>query len=81
MEQELRMTVSGIVPKDGRQNIYVVFEDGTRKAEGCVPDCVIINNVGFKEDEVKMLELYMKQQQDEIRAMAKVINPIKAFMK
>ena len=81
MAEELKMTVSGVVPKDGRKSIYVVFEDGTRKAEGYVPDCVIINNEGFEEDEVKMLELYMKQNQDQIREMAKVIHPFKAFMK
>ena len=79
--EELKMTVSGIVPKDGRKNIYVVFEDGKRKAEGCVPDCVITSQQGFTEDEIKMLELYMKQQQDQIRDLAKEINPIKALMK
>lgn len=78
---ELKMTVSGIVPKDGRQNIYVVFEDGNRRAEGCVPDCIITSQKGFEEDEVKMLELYMKQQQDTIRELAKQISPIKALMK
>lgn len=81
MSEELKMTVSGIVPKDGRKSVYVVFEDGQRKAEGYVPDCIIIKNEGFEEDEVKVLELYMKQNQDQIREMAKVINPIKALMK
>ena len=81
MNNELKMTVSGIVPKDGRQNIYVVFEDGTRRAEGCVPDCVITAQNGFEDEEVKMLELYMKQQQDVIRELAKEINPIKAMIK
>ena len=81
MSEELKMTVSGIVPKDGRKSIYVVFEDGERKAEGYVPDCVITKSEGFEDDEVKMLELYMKQNQDQIREIAKVINPIKAFMK
>ena len=81
MKNELKMTVSGIVPKDGRQNIYVVFEDGNRRAEGCVPDCVIIEQKGFDDDEVKMLELYMKHQQDAIRELAKEINPIKAMIK
>ena len=81
MSAEMKMTVSGIVPKDGRKNIYVVFEDGTRKAEGYVPDCIITKNEGFEADEVKMLELYMKHNQDQIREMAKVINPIKALMK
>ena len=81
MSEEFKMTVSGIVPKDGRKSVYVVFEDGKRKAEGYVPDCVITKNDGFEEDEVKMLELYMKQSQDQIREIAKTINPIKAFMK
>lgn len=80
MSEELKMTVSGIVPKDGRKSIYVVFEDGKRRAEGYVPDCVITTSEGFEEDEIKMLELYMKQNQDQIREIAKVINPIKAFM-
>lgn len=81
MSEELKMTVSGVVPKDGRKNVYVVFEDGNRRAEGSVPECKIVENQGFEEDEVKMLELYMKQQQDVIRGMAKDINPIKALMK
>lgn len=81
MSQELRMTISGIVPKEGRKHIYVVFEDGSRRAEGSVPDCVIEKNLGFSEEEVSMLELYMKQNLDMIREHAKLINPIKAFMK
>jgi hypothetical protein len=79
--EELKMTVSGIVPKDGRPNIYVVFEDGKRRAEGSVPDCIITTQTGFEEDEIKMLELYMKQNQDTIRDLAKDVNPIKALMK
>jgi len=81
MSEELKMTISGFVPKDGRKSVYVVFEDGERKAEGYVPDCVITQNEGFEEDEIKMLELYLKQNQDMIREHAKQINPIKALMK
>lgn len=81
MSEELKMTISGFVPKDGRKSVYVVFEDGNRKAEGYVPDCVITKNEGFEEDEIKVLELYMKQNQDMIREHAKLINPIKALMK
>ena len=46
-----------------------------------MPDCIITQSEGFEEDEIKMLELYMKQNQDQIREIAKVINPIKALMK
>lgn len=81
MSEELKMTISGFVPKDGRKSVYVVFEDGNRKAEGYVPDCVITKNEGFEDDEVKVLELYLKQNQDMIREHAKLINPIKALMK
>ena len=81
MSEELKMTISGFVPKDGRKSVYVVFEDGKRKAEGYVPDCIITKNEGFEEDEVKVLELYLKQNQDMIREHAKLINPIKALMK
>lgn len=81
MSEELKMTISGIVPKDGRKSIYVVFEDGKRYAEGYVPDCIITKNEGFEEDEIKMLELYLKQNQDMIREHAKLINPITALMK
>lgn len=81
MSDELKMTISGIVPKDGRKSVYVVFEDGDKRAEGYVPDCVITNNIGFDADDIKVLELYMKQNQDMIREHAKLINPIKALMK
>ena len=81
MSDTLKMTISGIVPKDGRKHIYIVFEDDTRKAEGYIPDCVITSNEGFSQEEVKMLEWYMKNQQDEIRRHARELNPIKAFMK
>lgn len=80
MSEELKMTISGIVPREGRKSVYVVFEDGEKKAEGYVPDCIITQNEGFEEDEVKMLELYLKQNQDMIREHAKLINPIKALM-
>ena len=81
MSDTLKMTISGIVPKDGRKHIYIVFEDEKRKAEGYIPDCIVTFNQGFSEDEVKMLELYMKTNQDEIREHAKLLNPIKALMK
>ena len=81
MENELKMTVSGVVSKDGKPNVYVVFEDGTRRAEGIVPACVIEKQTGFQEDEIKMLEFYMQQNQDTIKKMAKQLNPFKAMMK
>lgn len=81
MSEELKMTISGFVPKDGRKSVYIVFEDGDKRAEGYVPDCIITQNIGFEDNDIKILELYMKQNQDMIREQAKLINPIKALMK
>ena len=81
MSEELQMIVSGIVKKEGRPTIYVSFQDGSCRAEGSIPDCKIIANEGFSLEEVEILEQYMKHQQDEIRAMAKHISPMDAFLK
>lgn len=81
MSEELQMTVSGIVKKEGRPTIYVSFQDGACRAEGSVPDCKIIANDGFSSEDIIILEQYMKQQQDEIRAMAKHISPMDAFLR
>ena len=81
MSEELQMTISGVVPKDGRPVIYVSFLDGSMRAEGCIPECKITENHGFSEDDIAILEQYMKTQQDEIREMAKHLTPMDTFLK
>ncbi len=78
---ELIMSVSGICRKDGKKLAYVTFTDGKRKAEGSIPDCRIIKQTGFSEEEAGQLELYMKLNLDELKKQAAAISPLRAMMK
>ena len=77
---ELRMQVSPICVRDGEKIAYVTFSDATRQAEGEIPKCIIISNTGYTDDEVKALELYMEQNLDMLKGLAKDLNPIKAML-
>ncbi len=82
MEQqnELKMTVSPVVSKDGKQLAYVSFSDDKRSAEGEIPECVITKNQGFSDDEVRKLEDYMRYNRTELKKMAASVNVMSAFM-
>ncbi len=81
MNEELSVLVSGICGTQEERYAYVSFADGERKAEGKIPDCVILSNTGFSEEEVAVLELYMKQELVTLKKMASGINPVRAFLK
>ena len=81
MQEELNMSVSPICVKDGNRYAFVNFTDGTRSAEGKIPDCKIISNKGFSEEEVKKLEEYMQKELPHLKQMAAGINVLGAFMK
>ena len=80
MDNELNMSVSPICVKDGKKYAFVSFTDGTRTAEGKIPDCTITNNAGFSEDEVQQLEDYMKQELTQLKKMAAGIDVMKTFL-
>lgn len=80
-EQEMKMTYSGIVTKDGRKKISVTFEQGKKKAEASLPDCKVTENVGFEPDEIVMLEKYLQMNQMDIIKKAKEISGIRGFMR
>ena len=80
MNEELNLTVSSVCEKDGKRYAFVTFSDGERVAEGKIPDCVIISNNGFTPEEVKMLELYMKNDLSHLKRMAAGVRWIDAFM-
>lgn len=81
MNNELKMSVSPICVKDGNRYAFVTFADGTRSAEGKIPDCIIISNKGFSEEEIGKLEEYMKKELPKLKQMAAGINVLGAFMK
>ena len=81
MAQELNMSVSPICVKDGEKYAFVTFSDGERVAEGRIPDCKIISNIGFSVDEAAQLETYMERELPALKKMAAGIKLFDAFMK
>lgn len=81
MNEELNMSVSPICVKDGKKYAYIMFSDDVRSAEGTIPDCKIINNNGFFEDEVDQLEAYMERSLSELKRIAAAQNAFNAMKK
>ncbi|MBE5890830.1 MAG: hypothetical protein E7282_07675 [Lachnospiraceae bacterium] len=81
MNENLNMSVSSIVEKNGQKQVYIIFEDNERSAEGKLPDAKIISNNGFTDEEVAALELYISANSEDIFAMAKKVNIMDAFLK
>lgn len=77
MNQEIKLTHSGILSKNGKPMVSVRFERGSDFAEGSVPECIIINKQGFTSEEICGLESYMKENAKELLRMAKDISGIK----
>ena len=76
----MKMSVSSIVSKDGKREIYVLFTEGSRSAEGRLSDYKMISNKGFTQDEAVALETYMRQETNTILRMAKSVNVMDAFL-
>lgn len=81
MNGEVNMSVSPICLKDGKRYAFVSFSDGTRTAEGKIPDCKIVSNDGFSQEEVQQLEAYLQRELPKLKRMAAQIRPLDAFMK
>lgn len=80
MNESVDIKVSGVFSKNGKQIAYVSFTDRAKNAEGVIPDCVIIRNKGFTEEEASQLEAYMKKELATLKKMASGINVVKALM-
>ncbi|MCR5451797.1 MAG: hypothetical protein K6F00_04115 [Lachnospiraceae bacterium] len=78
--REVSLSVSSICRgKDGRKYAYVKFEDGKRTAEGRIPACHIDRSEGFMPDEIDALEVYMRENINELKKMASNIHVIDAL--
>ena len=64
------MSVSPVCVKDNKQYAFVSFTDGNKVAEGKIPECIIISNKGFGEEEVEQLENYMRRELKNLKKMA-----------
>jgi hypothetical protein len=84
MNEQIKMNVSPVFRKDGEKSIYVLFEDGTKKAEILLPEPgreikALMNN-GFTEEEIKGLLSYVENDRDTITEIAGKVTPLKAFL-
>lgn len=77
---EFTMKVSGICIKDGRKCAHVSFADSDRYAEGIIPECRIVKNKGFTDEEIAGLEMYLKMNLGALKTRAAGINPVKALI-
>ncbi len=81
MNENINMTVSPVCSKNGEKFAYVSFTDGKCTADGRIPECKITSNKGFEQEDIEVLELYMKSNLAKLKRMASGVNIIDAFMK
>lgn len=77
LSEEINMTVTTLLHKDGKDFARVSFLREGDWAEGIVPDGKIEQSEGFSEEEIEKLEAYLTAEEETILAQAKKINPIK----
>ena len=69
-DEELRMTYSGLLMKDGEKMVRVCFERGNSGyAEGIVP-----RSSGFTKEEVRQLSVYLQDNATDIINRAKGVH-------
>ena len=80
MSSEIKMSVSSMTRTKDSKAVYVMFTDGDKTAEFSLPGCKTVSNNGFSAEEIVQLKNYIDNEQDSIYALAKKVNPMKAFM-
>ena len=81
MTDSVNMSISSLVPLNGKKAAFVQFSDKEKTAEFIIPECRQVNNKGFTEDELQMLHDYVIRKKDSIMDMAKRVDPLGKFMK
>lgn len=77
LSEEIKMTVTTLLHKDGNDFARVSFLRENDWAEGIVPGGKIEQSEGFSGDEIEKLEAYLTEEEEMILSQAKKINPIK----
>lgn len=73
--EELRMTYSGLLLKDGEKMVRVCFERGKSDyAEGIVPRGTIEKSSGFTQEEIEQLRVYIQENASDIIHKAKEVH-------
>lgn len=81
-DDKVSMTVSPVVRQDGRQKIFVQFEEkeSGKSAEAIIPGCVFISYKGFSDDELDGLKKWLSDRQSEVLAKAQSLSIMNAFL-
>lgn len=79
--EEVTLTYSSVVVKDGKPLVCVCFERGKDYAEGVLPECDIVKSNGFSKDEVDALAAYLKANRKDLVERSKMISGILNMMK
>ncbi len=74
------MSVSSMTRTKDSKAVYVLFQDGVKNAEFSLPGGKMLSNSGFSAEEIDQLKDYVKNEQDSIYALAKTVDPMRAFM-
>ncbi|MCR5824150.1 MAG: hypothetical protein K6G60_06955 [Lachnospiraceae bacterium] len=77
--EEMKMTYSSVLAKDGKPVVAVRFERDGDFAEALLPDCAIKKSKGFSEEEIAALEFYLKRNKKEIGSKAKDITGLRNY--
>ena len=80
MNSEIKMSVSSMTRSGDKKGVYVLFTDGNSSAEFTIPECKLLHNNGFGEEELRQLKEYVENQQDYLFSLAKEIKPIRGFL-
>ncbi|MCR5686874.1 MAG: hypothetical protein K6G58_02435 [Lachnospiraceae bacterium] len=80
MNSEIRMSVSTMTRTKDSKAVYVLFEDGGKKAEFALPELRLVSSEGFSEEEISQLRDYAENEKDSIMEVARKINPMRALM-
>lgn len=72
--ENITLTHSSIIAKNGQPYVAVRFERGNDYAEGSVPECKIINSSGFSQEETLRLEEYLRENSRDTLVKAKNIS-------
>lgn len=81
MSDEIKMSVSSMTRTKDKKALYVLFQDDTRMAEFELPECKVVYNKGFLDEEIGQLLDYVKKEKEHIYSLSKGVNPINAMMK
>lgn len=81
MNEKIEMEISPITHDNaGKPQVFILFKDGAKSAEGRIPGCSIISNEGFSDEDIKILEQYLKAEKAAILTQAKKLDVMKAFL-